>query len=57
MNIYAWMDLSDLHHRTISLSRVKGIVLTYENAVNKTFNDATETMIGTILPQLLESVK
>ncbi len=29
----------------------------YEDAVNKTFNDAADTMIGTILPELLESVK
>ena len=40
-----------------SLSRVKGIDLSYENAANKSFNNAADTMITDILPQIMESIK
>ena len=40
-----------------SLSRVKGIDLSYTNATNKAFNSAADKMIGTILPEILESIK
>ena len=40
-----------------SLSRVKGIDLSYENAANKAFDNATDKMITNILPQILESIK
>ena len=40
-----------------ALSRVKGIDLSYENAANKAFNNATDKLITTVLPQILESIK
>ncbi len=40
-----------------SLSRVKGIDLSYENAANKAFNNAADKLIATVLPQILESIK
>ena len=40
-----------------SLSRVKGIDLSYENAANRAFSNAADEMITNILPQILESIK
>ncbi|MEA3288303.1 MAG: hypothetical protein U9Q77_13155 [Candidatus Marinimicrobia bacterium] len=40
-----------------SLSRVKGVDLSYQNAANKAFNNAAEKLNATILPQIMESLK
>lgn len=40
-----------------SLSRVKGIDLSYANAANKAFTAAAEKLKATILPQIMESLK
>ena len=40
-----------------SLSRVKGIDLSYQNAANKALNSAADKMISSIVPEILESLK
>lgn len=40
-----------------SLSRVKGIDLSYDNAANKAFANAAEELNATIIPEILESIK
>ena len=40
-----------------SLSRVKGIDLSYPNATNKAFSSASDKLKATILPQILENLK
>jgi len=40
-----------------SLSRVKGIDLSYSNAANKAFNRAADNLIAAILPEIMMSLK